>query len=261
VSEERKRVPVLGVAVDDIDMSSTLSRIRRWIHERAGVRICVAPVSTIVEASEDPEYQALVNGADLVVPDGMPVVWAARTKGARQVKRVCGPDLMRTICTDYSFTHVRHFFYGADQDTLDLLQSRLRDLNPEINICGAIAPPYFPEAVPESDEVIAKINAAEADIVWVGLGAPKQDLWAELHRDRLEAPVLIGIGAAFDFLSGVKPRAPRWMQACGLEWLFRLCCEPRRLWRRYLIGNTRFCWEIGKELFGMRKAVEKNAEK
>jgi len=261
VSEERKRVPVLGVAVDDIDMSSTLSRIRRWIHERTGVRICVAPVSTIVEASEDPEYRALVNGADLVVPDGMPVVWAARMKGARQAKRVCGPDLMRKICTDYSFTHIKHFFYGTDQDTLALLRSRLQEMNPEINICGAIAPPYFSKAVLESEETIAQINAAEADIVWVGLGAPKQDVWVHLHRECLDAPVLIGIGAAFDFLAGVKPRAPVWMQRCGLEWFFRLCCEPRRLWRRYLVGNTKFLWRIIKEVFGLGTSVGKNIKK
>jgi len=214
-----------------------------------------------VEASEDPEYRSVVNGADLVLPDGMPVVWAARMKGARQAKRVCGPDLMRKICTDYSFTHIKHFFYGTDQSTLELLRRRLLEMNPEINICGMMAPPYFLKAVLESEETIARINASGADIVWVGLGAPKQDVWAKIHREHLDTPVLIGIGAAFDFLAGVKPRAPVWMQRCGLEWFFRLCCEPRRLWRRYLVGNTKFCWKLLTETFGLSKSTAKNAEK
>jgi len=249
---QRQRLKILDILIDVIDMEQAIARIGRWIAQCRKVYICVAPVSTVMSAVDDDNYRKVVNQADLVTPDGMPLVWIARARGQRAIGRVCGPDLMRQICTDPCLAHWRHFFYGSTSRTLEELQRQLCEWNPDIKICGAVSPPFREEAQKEDPNVIEQINAARADIVWVGLGAPKQDVWMALNRDALEAPVLIGIGAAFDFLAGIKSRAPRWMQRAGLEWLFRLWCEPRRLWRRYVIGNTRFCWELLKNWMGIR---------
>lgn len=251
---QRQRLKILDIWIDVIDMEQAIARIGRWIAQCRKAYICIAPVSTVMSAVDDDNYRKVVNQADLVTPDGMPLVWIARARGRRAIRRVCGPDLMRKICTDPCLAHWRHFFYGATPETLERLQDQLKAGNPDIKICGAVSPPFRKEAQKEAANVIEQINAARPDIVWVGLGSPKQDLWMALNRDALEAPVLIGIGAAFDFLAGIKSRAPRWMQRAGLEWLFRLGCEPRRLWRRYVIGNTRFCFELVKNLCGLRRS-------
>jgi len=254
MERQRQRFKVLDILIDAVTMSAVIDRIGCWIDRRQKAYVCVAPVSTVMSAGDDPAYRQVINQADLVTPDGMPLVWIARARGQRAIGRVCGPDLMRQICTDPCLAHWRHFFYGSTSRTLEELQRQLCEWNPDIKICGAVSPPFREEARKEDANVIEQINAAHPDIVWVGLGAPKQDIWMALNRDALEAPVLIGIGAAFDFLAGIKPRAPRWMQKSGLEWLFRLWCEPRRLWRRYVIGNTRFCFEFLKDVCGLRRS-------
>ena len=144
---------------------------------------------------------------------------------------------------------MRHFFYGGTADTLDKLKAKLLKAYPRMIIVGEYAPPFKSEVWQESQEVIDQINNSAADVLWVGLGSPKQDFWMSLHRPLLNTPVIVGAGAAFDFCSGVKPQAPRWMQGCGLEWFFRLCCEPGRLWRRYLIGNSLFIMYVIKDCF------------
>jgi len=242
------KINILGVGVDDLNLDLASARIDQWIKDKRKVYVCVAPVSTIVDCQEDKAYKDIVNSAAMVTPDGMPVVWIAKLKGGKEVQRVYGPDLMRRLCVNEKGTY-RHFFYGATQRTLDLLEQRLRESNPDICIVGKMAPKFCQKAELEKKEVIDMINIANPDILWVGLGSPKQDFWMALNRDKLSAPVMIGIGAAFDFLAGVKPQAPQWMQRCGLEWLFRLCCEPKRLWKRYLIGNTKFIYYLLKDLF------------
>jgi N-acetylglucosaminyldiphosphoundecaprenol N-acetyl-beta-D-mannosaminyltransferase len=211
--------------------------------------VCVAPVSMVMDCQNDPSYLEIVNKADLVTPDGVPVAWLGRLAGYKEVARTYGPDLMERLC-DHGRAHQwKHFFYGATPDVCDRLERSLKGKFPGLIVVGKLSPPFTPKVELLSDEVAALINAAKPDIVWVGLGAPKQDFWNVINRSVLEAPVLIGIGAAFDFLSGVKPQAPRWMQAAGLEWFFRLCCEPGRLWRRYLIGNALFVWLLLKSFF------------
>lgn len=250
---ERKRVKILDVLIDAINMDQAIQRISEWIDTKRKSYVCVAPVATVVSALDDDKYLEVLNHADMVTPDGMPIVWVGRAKGYREMGRVCGPDMMKKICIDPCLSHCRHFFFGATDQTLHELQEQLRKWNPDIKICGAIAPPFRDKAQVEDDDVVGRINHAQPDILWVGIGAPKQDYWMALNRDRIDAPVLVGIGAAFDFLAGNKPRAPKWMQKIGMEWFFRLCCEPRRLWRRYVIGNTRFCFEFLKEVLGLRK--------
>ena len=252
-SQQRQRVKILDVFIDILTPQTAIARIEEWVRDRKKAYVAVAPVSTVVAALDDEECRRAVNGADMVTPDGMPVVWAARMKGCKDIQRVCGPDLMRQICVDPCLAHLKHFFFGSSDETLSLLKETLREQNPDIKITGSYAPLFCDRVKKEEADVIRHINQADPDIVWVGLGSPKQDLWMSLHRDELNASVLIGIGAAFDFLAGVKPRAPKWMQKIGLEWLFRLCCEPRRLWRRYLIGNARFVWEILKRGCGDSK--------
>ncbi|MEI7997931.1 MAG: WecB/TagA/CpsF family glycosyltransferase [Candidatus Omnitrophota bacterium] len=182
----------------------------------------------------------------MVTPDGAPVAWLCRLKGSPEVRRTYGPDLMLNLCQE---TGIKHFFYGGTQKVLEKLEINLKKRYPHINIVGCYAPGFNSQAKVESSVIIDMINSTQADIVWVALGSPKQDFWMHYNRPILNAPVLVGVGAAFDFISGTKPQAPRWMQRCYLEWMFRLCCEPGRLWRRYLIGNSLFIFYTLRDLF------------
>jgi N-acetylglucosaminyldiphosphoundecaprenol N-acetyl-beta-D-mannosaminyltransferase len=175
----------------------------------------------------------------MVLPDGAPVALAASWIGRREAKQVSGSDVFDQICRGAGRRY-RHFFYGSTEDVLSLLRRRVSDLYPGIDVVGTHSPPFRPLTEEERVEEAAMINAARPDIIWVGLGAPKQDLWMAANRAHLNAPVLVGVGAVFDFVSGRKRRAPEAMRAVGLEWLYRLLQEPRRLWRRYLVANTSF---------------------
>ncbi len=244
-----KSISLLGVHVSCVNLDSAIQQICAWVAEKQRGYVCVAPVATLVDARRDPAYAKAVNGAAMITPDGMPVVWLARLRGGGPVGRTYGPDLMRGLCQKGQKLGLKHFFYGGSEDTLKLLQHKLLGSCPDLRVAGAYAPGHHPEAWQEQKDVLDLINQSGADIVWVGLGSPKQDFWLALNRPLLEAPVLIGAGAAFDFCSGAKVQAPRWIQQNGLEWLFRLCCEPRRLWKRYLIGNSLFVMYLIRELF------------
>jgi N-acetylglucosaminyldiphosphoundecaprenol N-acetyl-beta-D-mannosaminyltransferase len=190
-----------------------------------------------------------VNGS-IVAPDGMPIVWLGRRGARRSVTRVYGPDMLLATAKDGLASGYRHFFYGSTPDTLAALVDRLRFRHPEFVVAGMLAPPFRPLSRQESDEVVDAINEAKPDIVWVGLGMPKQELWIAEYQQRLNAPVLMAVGAAFDFHAGRVRQAPMWMQRSGLEWFFRLGQEPRRLWRRYLVANTRFVGLLAREAIG-----------
>ncbi|MBF0123315.1 MAG: WecB/TagA/CpsF family glycosyltransferase [Candidatus Omnitrophica bacterium] len=237
------------VSVVNLEKAATLLRSMATSHRKG--YICVAPVSTIVDARRDPAYRAVINAAAMVTPDGMPVAWLGRCQGFKEVARTYGPDLMLRVCNEGRIDGLRHFFYGATKEVCDKLEHNLKKKFPALIVVGKMAPPYMEQAEPVTQDEIQAINAARPDILWVGLGSPKQDFWMSLNREALNVPVMVGIGAAFDFHSGVKPQAPVWMRVCGLEWLFRLCCEPRRLWKRYLKGNTQFMyWVVKEALFG-----------
>jgi N-acetylglucosaminyldiphosphoundecaprenol N-acetyl-beta-D-mannosaminyltransferase len=241
---KRKEINLLDTKISVSNMNHTLEEIKDMINCKRKSYICCAPVSTVVQARRDKEYCDVINKADMVLPDGMPLVWFLKFHGETEVGRVCGIDLMEYICSDPKLTNWNHFFLGTTESTLFLLKRQLYSFNPEIKIVGTMSLPFRDKAELEPQWLIDKINWAKPDILWVALGSPKQDFWMSLHRSRLDVPVMIGVGAAFDFLSGVKTRAPKWMQHSGLEWLFRLFCEPRRLWKRYLILNLQFCYEI-----------------
>jgi N-acetylglucosaminyldiphosphoundecaprenol N-acetyl-beta-D-mannosaminyltransferase len=244
-----KTILLLGVKVSCTTLSSACAQIFQWVEEKARRYVCIAPVATLVDAQLNPSYATVVNAADLVTPDGMPVVWLAKARGCAEIERTYGPDLMSLVCNKGQQKGLRHFFYGSTASTLLQLQKHLTALYPNLIIAGTYSPAFYPKAVRESEEVIRLINESKADILWIGLGSPKQDFWMSIHRPLLNVPVMVGAGAAFDFISGVKPQAPKWMQKSGLEWMFRLGCEPKRLWKRYLIGNTLFIFYIVRDLF------------
>ena len=244
-----KTIPLLGVNVSQVNPALAVEQICAWVAQKHRTYVCVAPVATLVDARRDPLYAEAVNAAGMVTPDGMPVVWLARWRGCQEIMRTYGPDLMLDLCDQGQALSLRHFFYGGTEDTLQRLQQKRLEAYPKMIIAGTYAPPFKSGVWQEEKQVIDRINSCRADILWVGLGSPKQDFWMHLHRPLLEAPVVVGAGAAFDFCSGVKPQAPRWMGACGLEWFFRLCCEPGRLWKRYLIGNSLFVVYLIKDAF------------
>jgi N-acetylglucosaminyldiphosphoundecaprenol N-acetyl-beta-D-mannosaminyltransferase len=231
---------ILGVGVSAINMEMALNTIDRWLVERTPRYVCVTSTHSIMECYDDPAIRNIYNSAGLVTPDGMPMVWLSRLNGYSHVNRVYGPDLLLELC-ERSLEHgYRHFFYGGSAKTLDLLDRRLSARFPGLRIVGKYAPPFRALTAKEDDEIVRTINATNADIVWVGLGCPKQERWMAEHVDRLHAPALIGVGAAFDFHAGTKKQAPRWMQRHGMEIFFRVLSEPRRLWRRFLRNHPRF---------------------
>jgi N-acetylglucosaminyldiphosphoundecaprenol N-acetyl-beta-D-mannosaminyltransferase len=192
-----------------------------------------------MESYDSEEFRGVMNAADLVTPDGMPLVWALRLLGRRDATRVYGPDLTPMLLQKAEEEGVPVGFYGAAQWVLDRLLAAVRARYPKLKIAYAFSPPFRPLTREEDDNVVSAINASSARILFVGLNSPKQDKWMAMHRGKVQA-VMVGVGAAFDFLAGSKKQAPRWMMPIGLEWLFRLCTEPRRLWKRYLKHNPRF---------------------
>ena len=240
VSSQLTKIDVLGVGISAITMQDALATIENWIKSGKHEHVSVCTVHTVMECQKNRKMHKAVNTAGLATPDGMPLVWLGKLKSHNLVSRVYGPDLMLALCEISVEKGYRHFFYGGDEGVPELLDERLRSLFPGLKIVGAYSPPFRPLSAEEDRSVVDMINQADPDIIWVGLGTPKQDLWMAEHRSRLTASVLIGVGAAFDFHAGRIPQAPRWMQRVGLEWLFRLLQEPKRLWYRYLVYNPLF---------------------
>lgn len=234
------RVDVLGVQVSAVNMDQTLDVLDDWITTGIRKYVCVTGVHGVMESRRDERLQQIHNAAGLVTPDGMPLVWWTRARGWDHTRRVYGPDLLMACCERSIATGYRHFFYGGQEGVADLLARRLSRRFPGLAVAGTYTPPFRSLRKDEDEEVVRLINEAAPDIVWVGLSTPKQEYWMAQHVERLETPVLIGVGAAFDFHAGLKRQAPRWMQHSGLEWLFRLGTEPRRLWKRYLRNNPAF---------------------
>ncbi|MET8801331.1 WecB/TagA/CpsF family glycosyltransferase [Streptomyces sp. NPDC004546] len=238
------RVDVLGVGISAVDPHMTLEEITRWIETGKREYVCVTGVHGVMESQRDPALRRAYNASGLAVPDGMPMVWAGHRAGAHWMRRVYGPDLMLSVLGRAAERGWSSFLYGGAQGVPELLGEQLVARFPGLKIAGAYSPPFRPLTADESDAVVETINASGADLVWVGIGAPKQEAWMAAHRGRLDARVLIGVGAAFDFHAGLKPQAPGWMRQCGLEWAYRLAKEPRRLWRRYLRNNPAYLARI-----------------
>lgn len=232
-SQVNRPVHVLGVRVDAVDMPRAVARIRSWIENRGRAYVCLATAHGVLDCWRDAALRQVFNRSGLTTPDGMSMVWLVRLRGHRGVRRVYGPDLMLAVCQASIEAGWRHYFYGGEAGVAQALAARLLDRFPGLKVVGTATPPFRPLTQAEDAEALSTINGAQPDIVWVGLSSAKQERWMAEHRDRLSAPVLIAVGAAFDFVSGRKPQAPQWVQRSGLEWLFRLATEPRRLWGRY----------------------------
>ena len=220
--------------------------------------LTAAAVNLVMSAHEDPAVRAAVLGATLAVPDGQPLVWALHALGHARATRVYGPDLMALYCTRAAAAGTPIYLYGGrDQSALELLERRLHERFPGLQIAGGHSPPFRTLTPAEEDRVIAEIDGSGAAVVWVGIGQPKQELWMARMRPRLSAPLLVGVGAAFDFHAGLVSQAPPWMQRNGLEWTYRLYREPRRLWRRYARYNPRFVAGFARQYLRERRSAPK----
>jgi len=248
------RFEVLGVPVDAVQIPEVIDRMASWIRRREACRyVTVTGMHGVTEARRDPSLRAVFRGAGMVVPDGMPLVWLGRLKGHGLRRRVYGPELMLEFCSATAREGFRHFFYGGAPGVAEDLAARMSARCPGLVVAGTHTPPFRPLLAPEAAAVREKINASGADIVWVGLSTPTQERWMADNGPGLKAPVLVGVGAAFDFHTGRVPQAPAWMRESGLEWLYRLCREPRRLWRRYLLRGPEFIWNVSLELMKLRQ--------
>jgi len=235
---------ILGVQISALNMPLAIETIEQWIEKREKHYVCICTVHSVMEATRDPAYMEVLNNAGLRTPDGMPLVWLSRRAGRNEVSRVAGPDLMPELVSRSAQTGHRHFFYGGAPGVAEDLASRLSTRFPGLIIAGTHTPPMQPLGAIESEDIIDEINASNPDVVWVGLGAPKQDFWVRNHLDQLNTPVQIAVGAAFDFHSGRIKRAPEWMQRSGTEWIYRLSQDPKRLCRRYLLYNGQFVMRL-----------------
>ncbi|MDV4166256.1 WecB/TagA/CpsF family glycosyltransferase [Rhizobium leguminosarum] len=244
---------VLGVRISAVNLKSATGFIQKAIEDGRKEYVCVRDAHGIVRCQDDPELRSIHNRAFLVTPDGMPLVWALRHAGHVESDRVYGPDLMLSVFDAGSSKGLRHFLYGATAETLEQLQARLLAKFPQARIVGSYAPPFCKLSTREETDIADRLNRSGADIIWVGLSSPKQELWMARMRDSLEASMLIGVGAAFDFHAGLKRQAPRFIQRSGFEWAFRLVCEPRRLWRRYALVVPTFISLTAVQRLGLRK--------
>lgn len=230
---------IVGTRVDGTNYAGAIEQISSWAREGRSRYVCISTVHMVMEGHDDPEYQKIVNAADMVTSDGMPLVWALRLLGARNAERVYGPDLTPLFCEHAAAEGIPVGFYGSSPEVLDAMVGNLQRAFPSLQVAFQQSPPFRTLTDEEVDEEIAAIRASGARVIFVGLGCPKQERWMHARRGEIDA-VMVGVGAAFDYVGKTKIQAPRFMQDHGLEWLFRMVTEPRRLWRRYLYHNPRF---------------------
>jgi N-acetylglucosaminyldiphosphoundecaprenol N-acetyl-beta-D-mannosaminyltransferase len=247
------KVNILGVGISPVNLADAVAMLEGWRKTGRRDYVCCVSVHGLVTSQRDPAIRSALNGAGLATKDGMPLVWWCRRAFASDQRRVCGSELLEAMCAMGVTEGHRHYFYGGSQQVIDQLVERLSDRFPGLVIAGHKSPPYRALTQEEDDADVIAINAARPDFVWVGLGMPKQEKWMAQHVGRIHAAALLGVGAAFDFHAGSKPRAPKWMQGVGLEWLFRLASEPRRLAHRYLIDNSLFIAHSFRQLTGLAK--------
>jgi len=244
----------MGTRVDVVQIPKVILCMEEWINESVSCRyICISNMNDVVWGQKDSRVKLATNGAALSVPDGMSLVQVGRLNGFQIPDRVYGPDLMKEFFSVTAHKTYRHYFYGGNENTLKHLVQNIQKKYPGINLVGSYSPPFRELTDLEKKDVICRINEVKPDIVWIGLGCPKQQLWMHEFSPSLKASAMVGVGAAFDFLAGMKRQAPRWMQKNGLEWLFRVCSEPKRLWRRYLAHGSAFVFGSMKEIMKHKK--------
>jgi N-acetylglucosaminyldiphosphoundecaprenol N-acetyl-beta-D-mannosaminyltransferase len=247
---------ILGARVDGTSYADATRQILAWAARGESRSVYAANVHTVMEAYDHPSFRAMVNECDLVTPDGMPLVWSLRWQGIRNASRVYGPDLTPYVLKAAEEQGVPVGFFGGSREVLTLLLKRVTADFPLLRIVYRESPPFRTLTKEEDEQVVQSIQESGARILFVGLGCPKQERWIAEHRKRVPA-VMLGVGAAFDFLAGCKPQAPHWMQSAGLEWVFRFVTEPRRLWKRYTKHNPRFVWLMAGQM--LRAMAHPNA--
>lgn len=244
---------ILGTRVEVTNYNDVINRVTGWAHRGESRYVCLATVNQVMEAWDSSAYHHALEDAAIVTADGMPLVWMLKALGAGHASRVYGPDLTPMLLEVAAQQGIPVGFYGGTDAVLSSLIARVERRFPSLRVAYREAPPFRPLTPEETDRTVASICASGARILFVGLGSPKQDVWMHQVSSRVPA-VMLGVGAAFDFLAGAKPQAPRWMMRAGLEWLFRLASEPRRLWRRYLKHNPRFVVLALRQLYESRPA-------
>lgn len=250
----KPRINVLGTAVDSLNLDQAVAEICRWMDDgTTGRYVCVTDVHCIMQSYRRPEVRSAYNAASLCVPDGMPLIWVGKALGQKTMGRVYGPDLMLRLLEFAAENGHTSFFYGGAAGVAETLERRMTERFPGLEVVGTYSPPFRTLTAVEKQELISIVNATQPDFLWVGLGAPKQELFMSEFCGLMQAKVMIGVGAAFDFHTGRVRQAPRWMMRAGLEWMFRLCMEPRRLAPRYFRNNPAFIWHVLLQLSGIRK--------
>ena len=255
MTENLKYHSILGTKINVTDMDKTVRYIEAHLEELKGHYICVSNVHTTVTAYRDPEYRRVQNGAAMNIPDGKPLSIVQYLRGEKEAGRVPGPDLMPELFALSEEKGYRHYFYGSTQETLDALRKKLTERYPKMNIVGMYSPPFRPMTEEEDREAVERINAAEPDFIWVGLGAPKQEKWMAAHDGRV-CGIMLGVGAGFDFHAGTVKRAPMWMQEICMEWLYRIGQAPKRLLVRYLDTNFSFVIDLIKEGMKGKRGID-----
>lgn len=238
------RIDVLGVGISLVDVDLAIAEVGRWIRDGEQHYVCVTGVHGVMESQDHADLMTIHNRSGLTVADGMPMFWAGRYVGARRLGRVRGPDLLPAMCRMATDNRWTSYFYGGAPGTAEALVERLVEQFPGFRVAGWHCPPFRELTMEEDVAVVAEINACAPDLIWVGLSTPKQERWMADHVGRVKASALLGVGAAFDVHAGLIRQAPPWIQNSGFEWLFRIFCDPRRLWRRYLYNNPRFVVRI-----------------
>jgi N-acetylglucosaminyldiphosphoundecaprenol N-acetyl-beta-D-mannosaminyltransferase len=249
---------ILGARVSSTSYNNATEEVAGWAHIAESRYICIANVHVLMEAYDSPAFQMAINQADLVTPDGIPLVWMLRLKGVKGQTRVYGPTLMLHVLEMAAKDEIPVGFYGGKESTLKRLVTNMQGRFPGLKVAYAFSPPFRALDMQESDQINEEITGSGARILFVGLGCPKQEIWMAEHKGIIPV-VMLGVGAAFDFLAGIKPQAPAWIQAIGMEWLFRLLHEPRRLARRYLYNNPRFIVLALADLLGILDKGKKEA--
>ena len=244
---------MLGVGISVINLPLAMQAIHGALAARQKGYICVTGVHGVTEAQSDPVLRGILNRAFLNTPDGMPMVWVGRWRGFKQIDRVYGPDLMAAVCADSQTSGRTHFLYGGGPGLAEELKASLAIKFPGARVVGTYTPPFRPLNAEETRELTRLVAETRPDFFWVGLSTPKQEKFMAEFLPQLDTTLMFGVGAAFDFHAGRVRQAPRWVQRSGLEWLFRLCQEPRRLWRRYLKNNPLFILRIAGQLAGFKK--------
>lgn len=247
------RVNVLGVGISALNLPSTVEALGAALAEGRRGFVTVTGVHGVMESQDDDALRVIHNASLLSTPDGMPMVWLGRRAGYREMDRVYGPDLFEAVLRWTETSGHTHFFYGGKPGVAEELRARVAERHPRARVVGVGTPPFRRLTAEEEAALAAQVAAARPDFFWVGMSMPKQELFMAEYHPKLEAKIMLGVGAVFDFYTGKVRQAPRWIQRSGFEWLYRLVQEPRRLWRRYLRNNPRFVWRVLLQQTGLRR--------